>query len=99
MTDVPPKAMRFSRVMSAMGFTGFYFPFTGECNVNVDFPAATLPSTVAHELSHRRGIASEQECNFRAVLACLRRGGGAGGELSERAVDGKADRHGALRAG
>ena len=31
MTDVPPKAMRFSRVMSAMGFTGFYFPFTGEC--------------------------------------------------------------------
>ena len=64
--------MRFSRVMSAMGFTGFYFPFTGECNVNVDFPAATLPTTVAHELSHRRGIASEQECNFLAVLACLR---------------------------
>ena len=25
MTDVPPKTMRFSRVMSAMGFTGFYF--------------------------------------------------------------------------
>ena len=74
MTDVPPKAMRFSRVMSAMGFTGFYFPFTGECNVNVDFPAATLPTTVAHELSHRRGIASEQECNFLAVLACLRCG-------------------------
>lgn len=72
MTDVPPKAMRFSRVMSAMGFTGFYFPFTGECNVNVDFPAATLPTTVAHELSHRRGIASEQECNFLAVLASLR---------------------------
>ena len=73
-TDVPPKAMRFSRVMSAMGFTGFYFPFTGECNVNVDFPAATLPTTVAHELAHRRGIASEQECNFLAVLACLRCG-------------------------
>ena len=72
MTDVPPKTMRFSRVMSAMGFTGFYFPFTGECNVNVDFPAATLPTTVAHELSHRRGIASEQECNFLAVLASLR---------------------------
>ena len=74
MTDVPPKAMRFSHVMSAMGFTGFYFPFTGECNVNVDFPAATLPTTVAHELSHRRGIASEQECNFLAVLASLRCG-------------------------
>lgn len=73
-TDVAPKPIYFSRVMSAMGFTGFYFPFTGECNVNVDFPAATLPTTVAHELSHRRGIASEQECNFLAVLASLRCG-------------------------
>ena len=30
MTDVPPKAMFFSRVMSAMGFTGFDCPLTGE---------------------------------------------------------------------
>lgn len=74
MDDVAPKAMYFSRVMSAMGFTGFYFPLTGESNVNVDFPAATLPTTVAHELAHRRGIASEQECNFLAVLASLRCG-------------------------
>lgn len=72
MDDVVPKAMFFSRVMSAMGFTGFYFPLTGESNVNIDFPAATLPTTVAHELAHRRGIASEQECNFLAVLASLR---------------------------
>ena len=72
MDDVAPKAMYFSRIMSAMGFTGFYFPLTGESNVNVDFPAATLPTTVAHELAHRRGIASEQECNFLAVLASLR---------------------------
>ena len=72
MTDVAPKAVYFSRVMSAMGFTGFYSPFTGECNVNVDYPAATLPTTVAHELAHRRGIASEQECNFLSVLAALR---------------------------
>ena len=28
-----------------------------------------FPSTIAHELSHQRGIASEQECNFLAVLA------------------------------
>ena len=74
MADVPPKAIHFSRAMSALGFTGFYFPFTGECNVNVDFPAATLPTTVAHELAHRRGIASEQECSFLAVLASLRCG-------------------------
>lgn len=72
--DVPPKAMRFSGIMSAMGFTGLYFPFTGESNVNVDFPVATLPTTVAHELAHRRGIAGEQECNFLGILASLRCG-------------------------
>ena len=55
--------------MSVIDFTGFYCPWTGESNVNVDSPACLLPSTVAHELAHQRGIASEQECNFLAVLA------------------------------
>ncbi len=34
-----PKAVHFSRVMSALDFTGVYCPFTGESNVNVDSPA------------------------------------------------------------
>jgi hypothetical protein len=55
-----------------MGFTGVYFPYTGESNLNMDFPAATFPATLAHELAHRRGIASEQQCNFLAVLASTR---------------------------
>lgn len=67
--DVGVKAMYFSRLMSIIDFTGFYCPYTGESNVNVDSPACLLPSTVAHELAHQRGIASEQECNFLAVLA------------------------------
>ena len=67
--DRAPKRMFFSRVMSAMNFTGVYFAFTGESNINVDAPACLIPSTIAHELSHQRGIASEQECNFLAVLA------------------------------
>ena len=65
----PPKAMFYSKFMSAMNFTGVYCPFTGETNLNVDAPACLLPATVAHELAHQRGIASEQECNFLAVLA------------------------------
>ena len=69
MPSVPCKPMFFSRLQSMMGFTGVYFPFTGEANVNVDAPACLIPSTIAHELSHQRGIASEQECNFLAVLA------------------------------
>ena len=70
--DQQPKGIAFSKVMSAMNFTGFYFPFTGESNVNMDSPAMLLASTCAHELAHQRGIASEQQCNFLAVLACTR---------------------------
>lgn len=65
----PPKAMLYSKLMSAMNFTGVYCPFTGETNLNVDAPACLLPATVAHELAHQRGIASEQACNFLAVVA------------------------------
>ena len=68
-TDRVPKRMVFSRLFSAMGFTGFYSPYTGESNLNVDCPACLLPATIAHELAHQRGIASEQECNFLAVAA------------------------------
>lgn len=67
--DPGEKPMAFSRLMSALDFTGFYSSFTGESNVNVDSPACMLPSTIAHELGHQRGFASEQECNFLAVLA------------------------------
>jgi hypothetical protein len=67
--DPGVKAMVFSRLMSIIDFTGFYCPYTGESNVNVDSPACLLPATVAHELAHQRGVASEQECNFLAVLA------------------------------
>ncbi len=67
--DRPPKPVLFSRVMSHLRLTGVYFSFTGEANINVASPACYLPSTVAHELAHQRGIASEKECNFAAILA------------------------------
>ena len=35
----------------------------------MDAPACLLPATVAHELAHQRGVTSEQECNFLAILA------------------------------
>jgi len=70
--DPIPKGIICSKIMSAMNVTGLYFPFTGESNLNMDFPTALFPATVAHELAHRRGIASEQQCNFLAVLAATR---------------------------
>ena len=69
--EVHAKGMVFSRVMSLIDFTGFFFPLTAEANVNTDFPSSLFPSTVAHELAHQRGVAKEQEANFVAVLACL----------------------------
>ena len=72
--DTGVKPMAYSRLMSRMDFTGFYCACTGEANVNVDSPACLLASTAAHEMAHQRGFASEQECNFLAVLACVTSG-------------------------
>lgn len=71
---VQAKPFFLSRIMSYLDFTGFFFPFTAEANVNVDFPPSLFASTVAHELSHQRGVAKEQEANFVAVLASLEYG-------------------------
>ena len=72
--ELPAKGILCSRVMSYTDFTGFFFPFTAEANVNLDSPPAFFASTVAHELAHQRGVAKEQEANFVAVLACLKSG-------------------------
>ena len=64
-----PKAIYFSKIMSYAGFTGVYFPFTGESNINIDSPHAYIPATIAHELAHQKGITDESECNFIGILA------------------------------
>ena len=68
---VRAKGMFFSKIMSYLDYTGFFFPLTAEANVNVDFPPSQFAATVAHELSHQRGVAKEEEANFVAVLCCL----------------------------
>ena len=73
-TEYGVKALTFSKAVSYMGFTGFYFPFTGECNVNTDIPAVSLPATAVHELAHRAGAAAEDEANLMAILACAQSG-------------------------
>lgn len=67
--DVGVKGVHFSRLMSALDFTGIFCPFTAEANVNMDAPASRLPCTAAHEMAHQRGLFSEQECNFLGILA------------------------------
>lgn len=72
--DLTPKPFFFSDILSRISFTGFFFPFTGEANINVSSPACLIPSTIAHELAHQRGIAEEDEANFVGILACLEDG-------------------------
>lgn len=65
------KPVLLSEAMSYTHITGVYSYFTGEANLNVNFPDYTLPFTAAHELAHQRGIAREDEANFIAYLVCI----------------------------
>lgn len=69
-----PKKVFFSKAVSMLDFTGFFFPFTGEACINDDSPDSMKPSTIAHELAHQRGIAAEDEANFIGIIACLEDG-------------------------
>lgn len=65
------KPVMLSKPMSYAHLLGIYTYYTGEVNINMDFPDYTLPFTCAHEMSHQRGIAREDEANFMAFLVCL----------------------------
>lgn len=78
MRDVPfsaPKRPRAAgKLLSRLGISGIYFPFTGEATVNALLPPISFPFTAAHEMAHQRGIAREDEANFLAFLACREAG-------------------------
>ena len=65
------KQIVLSRPMTYTHISGVYTYFTGEANINTNFPDYTLPYTAAHEMSHQRGIAREEEANFMAYLVCM----------------------------
>lgn len=68
------KALAISDLMTYTHIAGVYTYYTGEANLNVTFPDYTIPFTTAHELSHQRGIAREDEANFIAFLVCAESG-------------------------
>ncbi|MCQ2413638.1 MAG: DUF3810 domain-containing protein [Clostridia bacterium] len=65
------KPVTFSRAMSYLRLIGIYTFYTGESNLNVDYPDYNYPATAAHEFAHQRGIIRENEANFVAFLVCL----------------------------
>ena len=65
------KPIMLSEPLSYTHITGIYSFFTGEANININFPDYSIPFTAAHELAHQRGIAREDEANFMAFLVCI----------------------------
>ncbi|MCP3920518.1 MAG: DUF3810 domain-containing protein [bacterium] len=70
-----------SPLLSRLGVTGIYSPFTGEPHVDADIPVVSVPFVACHELAHALGFAREDEANFIGFLAC-RAGGDAAFEYS-----------------
>lgn len=68
--DTNIKPIMLSEPMTYTHISGVYTFFTGEANLNTNFPDYTLPYTAAHEFAHQRGIAREDEANFVAFLVC-----------------------------
>ena len=51
-----------------IGYLAFYQPITGEAILRSDLPILTQPYTIAHEMAHQLGYASETEANFIAFV-------------------------------
>ena len=67
---LPVKQLAWAELYTSMGITGVTFPLTGEAAVNPQTPAPALPFTMCHEMAHRMCIATEDDANFAAFLAC-----------------------------
>lgn len=68
---VRAKSVMCSHYWSYTGIEGVYFPLFMESNVNTDIPDYAMLSSAAHELSHLRGFAKEDESNFFGCLSCF----------------------------
>lgn len=64
------KPIALSEPMTYTHISGIFTYYTGESNININFPDYTLPFTAAHELAHQRGFMPEDEANFVAFLVC-----------------------------
>ena len=65
------KPIALSVPMTYLHTSGVYTYFTGEANINVNYPDYIIPHTVAHEMSHARGVFNEGDANFIGFLVCL----------------------------
>lgn len=69
--NAPVKQITLSDYMTYTHISGVYTFFTGEANLNTNYPYYVNVYTTAHEMAHQRGIARENEANFIAYLVCI----------------------------
>lgn len=60
-----------SWMYSELNICGVTFSPTGEANYNYKVPSLDLPTTIAHEMAHTKGIMREDEANQLALYVCL----------------------------
>jgi hypothetical protein len=65
-----PKPALLSPMLSSLGISGIYSPFTAEPLVNRELPDPDIPFSAAHELAHDLGFAREDEAHYLGSLAC-----------------------------
>lgn len=68
--DSSVKSLIISPLMTYTHLTGIYSFFTGEANINTNFPDFIIVHSAAHEMAHQRGISREDEANFTSFLVC-----------------------------
>ena len=68
---LPVKELAWAELYTSMGILGITMPLTGEAAVNPLIPSVAMPFTMCHEMAHRMCIATEDDANFAAFLACL----------------------------
>ena len=64
------KRMMFEPFQTKTGISGYFGPFFNEVHVNEFVLDYSYPFTVAHEMAHQFGIASEAEANLYAFMVC-----------------------------
>ena len=67
-TFVSSPLMTYTHISGIFGF------FTGEANVNTNYPHFIVTPSLAHESCHARGIAPENECNFLSAVILMESG-------------------------
>lgn len=73
-TGFPAKSFLSSPLLTYTHISGVWGFFTGEANVNTNYPHFIVTPTLAHETCHARGIGPENEANFLAAVILMEDG-------------------------